>query len=172
MPGFVKPQLATMRLSRIATKPSVSLTLRARNPLFGLWRGGSAGYGLRRRLIDPNGSPITQLEHGQRKAISSDRVILRPGPSTETKIVKRIFNSLVSGRTFSEIANDLNGDNIRNGRARPWSTQTIIKIHENEAYIGSAVYNRTSFKLREKAVINPPEMWIRRPNAYQPVIPF
>ena len=114
-------------------------------------------------FIDPNGSPITQLEHGQRKAISSDRVILRPGPSTQTKIVKRIFNSLVSGRTFSEIANDLNGDNIRNGRARPWSTQTIIKILENEAYIGSAVYNRTSFKLREKAVINPPEMWNSSP---------
>lgn len=137
----------------------------------GLWRGGSAGYGLRRLLIDPNGSPITQLEHGQRKAVSSERVILRPGPSTETKTVKRIFNSFVSGRTFSEIANDLNGDNIRNGRARPWSAQTIIKILENEAYIGTAVYNRTSFKLKEKAVINPPEMWIRRPNAYQPIIP-
>jgi hypothetical protein len=124
----------------------------------GLWRGGSAGYGLRRLLVNPNGSPITQLEHGQRKAISNDRVILRPGPSTDTKIVKRIFNSFVSGKKFSEIENDLNGDNVRNGRARPWSTRTIIKILENEAYIGSAVYNKTSFKLREKAVINPREM--------------
>src|SRR5262249_47362049 len=64
----------------------------------GLWRGGQAGYGLRRQLVDPNGQPIMQLEHGQRKSISTDRVILRPGPAVETSVVKRIFGSFVSGQ--------------------------------------------------------------------------
>src|SRR6266851_2532480 len=47
----------------------------------GVWRGGSASYGLRRLLVDPNGRPIMQLERGQRKSISTERVVLMPGPA-------------------------------------------------------------------------------------------
>ena len=137
----------------------------------GLWRGGSASYGLRRLLVDPNGRPITQLDRGQRKSISTERVVLMPGPAEEITTVKRIFRSFVSGgKSYTEIADALNNDKITNGLGRPWSTQGIIHILSNETYIGNAVFNRTSFKLKQKAVTNPPDMWIRHANAHQAII--
>jgi DNA invertase Pin-like site-specific DNA recombinase len=137
----------------------------------GVWRGGSAGYGLRRLLVDPDGRPIIQLERGQRKSISTERVVLKLGPADEITTVKRIFRSFVSrGKSYAEIADALNNDKIPNGLGRPWSTQTIIHVLSNEVYIGNVVFNRTSFKLRQKAVINPPNMWIRRANAHEAII--
>jgi DNA invertase Pin-like site-specific DNA recombinase len=58
----------------------------------GLWRGGAAGYGLRRQLVDVNGQPIRMPERGRHKSISTERVILRPGPSSEIAVIRRIFN--------------------------------------------------------------------------------
>ncbi len=42
-------------------------------------------------VIDREGRPRTLLEPGQEKAISTDRVILVPGPQGEQEIVRRIF---------------------------------------------------------------------------------
>lgn len=137
----------------------------------GLWHGGSAAYGLRRHLVDPNGRPLNSLERGQRKSISSDRVLLRPGPESEVTVVHRIFESLVSdGKTYTEIADDLNGHGVLNGRGARWTSQAITKILTNEAYIGNVVYNRTSFKLKQKATVNPPSMWIRHDKAHEGLI--
>jgi hypothetical protein len=36
--------------------------------------------------------------------------------------------------------------------------------------MGANVYNRKSFKLKQKRLTNPPEMWIRRNDAFRPVI--
>jgi len=40
----------------------------------------------------------------------------------------------------------------------------------NEKYAGSNVYNRVSFKLKKLRVHNPPDMWIRRDRAFDPVV--
>ena len=40
----------------------------------------------------------------------------------------------------------------------------------NPKYAGGNVYNRRSFKLKRKRVNNPPEMWIRRDDAFTPLI--
>ena len=41
----------------------------------------------------------------------------------------------------------------------------------SEKYVGNNVYNRVSFKLKKKRVVNPPEMWIRGNAAFEPIIP-
>ena len=93
-----------------------------------------------------------ELERGQRKTISTERVVLKPGPADEITTIKRIFRSFVlGGKSYTEIADALNNDKISNGLDRPWSTQTIIHILSNEVYIGNVVFNRTSFKLKQKA---------------------
>ena len=46
----------------------------------GFKQGGMPGYGLRRMLVSPNRAHKQLLEHGQRKSIATDRVILVPGP--------------------------------------------------------------------------------------------
>jgi hypothetical protein len=40
----------------------------------------------------------------------------------------------------------------------------------NEKYIGNNVYNRRSFKLKKKRVVNTPDMWVRHEGAFEPII--
>jgi len=40
----------------------------------------------------------------------------------------------------------------------------------NEKYIGNNVYHRTSFKLKRKHVVNPPEKWIRADGVFERIV--
>jgi recombinase len=64
----------------------------------------------------------------------------------------------------------LNAEHIPNARGMPWSMLTVSNTLKNEAYIGNLVYNRRSQKLGERQVKNPPDMWIRRDNAFKPIV--
>ncbi len=44
------------------------------------------------------------------------------------------------------------------------------EVLTNEKYIGNNVYNRRSFKLKKKRVVNTPDMWVRRESAFDPII--
>lgn len=46
----------------------------------------------------------------------------------------------------------------------------VHQILINEKYLGNNVYNRVSFKLKKKRVHNPPEMWIRADDVFEPII--
>jgi DNA invertase Pin-like site-specific DNA recombinase len=137
----------------------------------GFWHGGLPSYGLRRELIDERGISKGRLEYGQQKSLQTDRVILKPGPSFEVETVRRVFRSFVTQRKcVTEIAAELNADQIRTSRGNPWSAQTIDKILTNEKYVGNIVFNRISYKLKRRSVANPPDMWIRRNNALEAII--
>lgn len=137
----------------------------------GFWQGGSPGYGLRRALLDANGSPKGILRHGERKAIQSDRIILVPGPQHEVETVQRIYRLYVTGeKTTVMIANELNALGTSNGYGRPWTKTSVRKILTSEKYVGSNVFNRSSTKLKGKSVKNAPEEWIRVENAFEAVV--
>lgn len=137
----------------------------------GFWQGGPAGYGMRRQIIDEHGNPKCRLEYGQRKSLQTDRVILVPGPQSEIRIVRRIFNAFVSEKkSRTQIAAELNAKKIRNARGRPWTMLTIHNILKNEVYIGHCVYGRRSLKIGQKQVINPPDRWIRYDHAFKSII--
>jgi len=138
----------------------------------GFWHGGTPAIGLRRELLNEQGLSRGLLERGQRKALQTDRIVLRPGPASERKIVRRIFNLLVNERKgFKEIATQLNASELKTPQGNPWAGQSIEKILTNEAYIGTIVFNRRSYKLKKEPIRNPPEMWIRHNNALAPIIP-
>jgi hypothetical protein len=40
----------------------------------------------------------------------------------------------------------------------------------NPKYVGTNVYNRQSFKLKQKRINNPPDMWITREGAFEPIV--
>lgn len=44
------------------------------------------------------------------------------------------------------------------------------QVLSNEKYIGNNVYNRVSFKLKKKRVVNPPDMWIRADGAFAAIV--
>jgi DNA invertase Pin-like site-specific DNA recombinase len=94
----------------------------------GFFRGGFASYGLRRQMLDGGVTPKAILERGQRKSLMTDRVILRPGPQEEVRLVQRIFTSFVDQKKLgTEIAAELNAERIISPYGKQWSANTIVK---------------------------------------------
>jgi site-specific DNA recombinase len=67
----------------------------------------------------------------------------------EAKIVRRIFDEYVAGRTPREIAHDLNNEGVSAPRGRSWNASTIngnmqrgTGIIQNELYAGRLVWNK------------------------------
>ena len=138
----------------------------------GFRQGGPAGYGLRRQLVDRDRNPKEILARGVHKSIQTDRVILVPGPEAELQVVRQIYDRFTRGpSTEKEIAAWLNGRGLVTDLGRPWTRGTVHQILTNPKYGGANVYNRRSFKLKRKRVVNPPEMWIRCDDAFTPIVP-
>src|ERR1043166_4475853 len=75
----------------------------------GFRQGGTAGFGLRRVLLDQSGERKGELKMGEQKGIQTDRVVLVPGPEGEVKTVRWIYEAFVrEGKLESEIAATLN----------------------------------------------------------------
>ncbi len=137
----------------------------------GYRQGGAPGYGLRRMLVNQAGEPKAQLARGEQKSLQTDRVILVPGPDDELRVVRWIYDEFTTkGRREAEIAADLNSRGLVTDLGRPWSRGTVHQVLANEKYIGTNVFNRTSFKLKQKHVRNTPEMWVRRDGVFQTVV--
>ena len=138
----------------------------------GYRQGGPSGYGLRRILIDQHGSIKSELTRGEHKSLQTDRVILMPGPEDEQRIVNLIYQWFIrDGLSESAVAGRLNGMQVRTDLGRPWTRTTVQEILTNEKYIGNNVYNRISFKLKKTRIVNPPEMWISKEGAFDPIVP-
>lgn len=63
----------------------------------GYWVGGKAGYGYRRLMVSKEGKPKQILNYGERKSLTTDRVILVPGTPDEIACIRQIF-AMVLGR--------------------------------------------------------------------------
>jgi len=138
----------------------------------GFRQGGTAGYGLRRILIDQHGAQKGELQRGEHKSLQTDRVILMPGPEHQLKIVNQIYRWFIDeGVNELEIASRLNTMQTYSEINRPWTRATIHEVLTNEKYIGNNVYNRVSYKLKKARVVNTPDMWIRKEHAFEPIVP-
>lgn len=139
----------------------------------GYRQGGSAGFGLRRVLVDERGDPKAELRRREQKSLQTDRVILVRGPEEEVEWVNRMYRWLIEeGLSFPEIAGRLNDSRIVTDQDRPWTSATVRTVLTNEKYIGNNVYNRHSFKLKKRHVDNPPDMWVRKEGAFGGIVPL
>jgi len=137
----------------------------------GYKQGGTAGFGLRRMLVDQARQAKSELKMGEQKSIQTDRVILVPGPDAEVEIVRWMYRAFVEeGRPESEIAATLNARGIQTDFGRLWTRGAVHQVLTNEKHVGHNVYHRTSFKLKRKHVVNPPDKWIRADGAFQGVV--
>jgi len=137
----------------------------------GFRQGGPAGFGLRRQLLDEHRTPKAQLRRGEHKSLQTDRVVLTPGPSEEIEVVRRLYQMfVVQRRSESEIAAALNSEGVLSDLGRRWTRGTVHQILTNEKYIGNNVYNRVSFKLKAKRVVNSGDMWVRSDGAFEPLV--
>ena len=51
-----------------------------------------------------------------------------------------------------------------------WSASAIRAILENELYVGTMIYNKTSQRLKSASHRNPEDEWIRVENAFPPIV--
>jgi DNA invertase Pin-like site-specific DNA recombinase len=133
--------------------------------------GGTPGYGLRRLLLDDAGRPQRVLENGERKAITTDRVVLTGGPADEVAVVRRIFQLFaITGLRERHIASQLDSEGLRNAIGRPWHYAHIKGILTNERYIGNYVWNKRSKKLSLRSQKNPASQWVRSDGCFAPIV--
>jgi DNA invertase Pin-like site-specific DNA recombinase len=146
---------------------------KARLTELGFRQGGLAGYGVRRLLVDQDGKAKFVLKEGEEKSIATDRVVLIPGPPEETETVRKIFQMYASKRySPADIARRLNERGVPWIGERLWTRYVIRDMVTNPKYIGTIVSNRRSGKLRARRSWNPREMWIRRDNAFEAIVPL
>ena len=137
----------------------------------GYRQGGTAGYGIRRLLLDQHGQPKTTLARGERKSLQTERVILTPGPENELRTVRRIYDLFTADhQAEAQIASNLNTEGILNEVGKPWTRGTVHELLTNEKYIGNNLYNRTSTKLQSPRTNNPEEQWVRHDGAFVPIV--
>jgi DNA invertase Pin-like site-specific DNA recombinase len=142
-----------------------------RNIERGFRQGGPAGFGLRRLLIDEERNPKGELGRGDRKSLQTDRVVLIPGPPEEIEHVQNIYSMFVEeGKSEREIALSLNQRGILSDLGRPWTRASIHQILTNEKYIGNNIFNRVSYKLKKRRVVNPRETWVRADGVFPSIV--
>lgn len=137
----------------------------------GFRQGGVAGYGLRRMLRDSGGNKKGLLSYGEQKSLQTDRVILVPGPPDEVAVIREIYHLFIKQRAKeAAIADLLNKRGDKRDATHPWTRATVHEVLTNEKYIGNNVYNRESFKLKKRHVVNPPDMWVRCNAAFESIV--
>lgn len=137
----------------------------------GYRQGGSAGFGLRRRLVDEKGNTKAELARGEQKSLQTDRVVLVPGPPEEVETVRRLYRLFVlQRRNESEIAAALNAEGVVTDLGRPWTRAVVHQVLTNEKYVGNNVYNRISYKLKAHRTVNPPEHWVRADGVFEGIV--
>ncbi|HLX84396.1 MAG TPA: recombinase family protein [Terriglobales bacterium] len=136
------------------------------------YRTGSVpGYGFRRMLVSADRTRKQELPPGERKSIATDRVILIPGPPEELSTVREIYCMFVEkGKTFVEIAADLETRKIPFLPGKEWNDYAIKRILTHPKYKGTAVFNRTTERLGSKSRRLPESQWILVPEAFEPIV--
>jgi DNA invertase Pin-like site-specific DNA recombinase len=135
----------------------------------GFWVGGPPGYGYRRLMVSATGKPKQVMKPGEQKSLTTDRVILIPGPRKELEGVRAIFSMAADGNGPSAIARELNRKGIMHD-GRPWSHETVHKLVTNPKYMGCNVWNRRSHRLKTPLIHVEPQLWIRKTLAFSPIV--
>ena len=137
----------------------------------GFRQGGPAGYGLRRVLVDEHRQPKGQLKRGEHKSLQTDRVVLVAGPEEEVDMVRWIYRAFTEdGLQETEITNRLNQQGVLTDLGSEWTRGAVHGVLTNEKYIGNNVFNRKSFKLKKRRVVNTPEMWVRADGVFEAIV--
>ena len=138
----------------------------------GWWQGGPPPFGMRRQIIGQPGDVKKTLQPGEAKTVSTDRVVLVPGPTEEVETIQLAFDLYTKRRkTRDEITDILNRRRFFLGK-RPWTVQKVRFLLTNPVYRGAYVYGKyrygkhvppTHWRIREHSfpAIIADEQWVR-----------
>lgn len=129
--------------------------------------GGACGYGIRRMAVSADKTRTQLLADGELKSISSDRVVLVPGPPEEVAAVRTIFELAGSNHGgYQAIADELNRRDLPYAGGRRWKPYSVEHILKNRKYCGYNLWNRTTQRLGTSRRRTSPEEWIVVPDAF------
>jgi len=137
----------------------------------GFKQGGAPGYGLRRMLVSADRQPKLILTAGMRKSITTDRVILVPGPAHEIGVVRMIYRLFTKERrSVNAITKELNRRRIPFLDHEKWYPWGVMKVLSHPKYMGAHAFNQTTMRLGAPKVNNPRREWIVTRGAYESII--
>ncbi|WP_156436557.1 recombinase family protein [Bradyrhizobium pachyrhizi] len=137
----------------------------------GFRQGGALIYGFRRLLVDAERNRRLVLDRGERKALSSDKTVVIPGPPNELAVIRRIFRLYVQHRlSRCGIVKRLAEDGVKGYGDNPLGITTINHILRSELCVGQMTYNLTTRKMQACVQANPEHLWIRF-SAFSPIVP-
>jgi hypothetical protein len=123
----------------------------------GFSTGGRPPYGFRRWLAASDGTPVRQLEEGERVRMAGHHVVWLPGPEEELAVIRRILQMLGEmpasrvGKILTEEgvltpdAGRYRTDNgVRHQTSGVWHQTTIASIARNPLLLAIATYGRRS----------------------------
>jgi DNA invertase Pin-like site-specific DNA recombinase len=118
----------------------------------GFKQGSRCPLGLRRQVIDEEGKPVMILQSGERKALSTHKVIYAHGPAKEVALVQRIFGLYVhDDLSLVNVAGWLNKRKHKQPNGKPWSSHVIKNLLRNELYVGRYIFGRKRNNLGQRA---------------------
>lgn len=135
----------------------------------GFWVGGQPGYGYRRMMLSAAGKPKQRMKDGEHKSLTTDRVILVPGPGNEIACVRHIFSMAIARHGGTAIARDLNRRGILL-HGRQWTYTDVFNVLKNPKYVGCNVWHRRTQRLRGKSRPVLANEWITKPGAFAPIV--
>jgi hypothetical protein len=110
------------------------------------------------------------LRSGELKNISSDHVVLVPGPEREQKWVPWIYERRIGGLQVCDIVKELNVRKVPWIDGKSWNRYAVHQVLTNRKYAGWSCWAQRSQTLRTKLRRNPPEQWVLVEGAFTGIV--
>jgi len=136
----------------------------------GFRQGGQPGYALQRILVGANGAVKQVLRNDEWKSISSDHVVLVPGPERERKWVRWIYEQRIHGLQICDIVKELNLRKVPWIDGKPWNRYAVRQVLTNRKYAGWNCWAQRSQTLQTKSRPNPRHQWVMVEGAFKGIV--
>ena len=135
----------------------------------GFWQGGNAPFGMVRLLVDENRKTKRVLKSGEWKSISTDRIVLTPGPKDAIETIRLAYDLYTKQRkSRREIVQTLNSSNRLRGKSR-WTVQMLRDLYNDPVYKGTYIYAKHDLRFGQFKH-RPPQTWITREHSFPAII--
>jgi DNA invertase Pin-like site-specific DNA recombinase len=132
----------------------------------GWWQGGNGPFGFQRMLVSQDGKRKQILKVGEWKSISTDRIVLTPGPKEAVDTVRLAFDLYTEHReTRKQIAEILNKRGVFLYK-RPWNLTMVRQLLTRHIYKGAYAY----CKHDHKYITLPRDKWLIRERAFEGIV--
>jgi DNA invertase Pin-like site-specific DNA recombinase len=132
----------------------------------GWWQGGNGPFGFQRMLVSEDGKRKHILKIGEWKSISTDRIVLTPGPKKAVDTVRLAFDLYTQhGKTRKQIVDILNKRGVFLHK-RPWDLAMVRGLLTRHIYKGAYAY----CKHDHNYITLPRDKWLIREHAFKGIV--